>query len=225
MCELTRRQRATACVLLLALVLGGATLAFRRSVRPPVVIRPGAAPDAPAGEGRAEAADREGRRDLAEESGQVTVHVCGAVNDPGVYTLPEGARVADAVVCAGGLAPNAGPDSVNMAARLMDSAQVYIPERAAASTPGDGPLGAPDLGQNPGIPSYPAVGASTGKISINTATVSELQRLPGIGPALSQRIVDFRSSIGRFERPEQLMEVSGIGLKKYEALANLITTY
>ncbi|MEW6227006.1 MAG: helix-hairpin-helix domain-containing protein [Bacillota bacterium] len=226
MSGLSGRQRFVVAVLLVAFIAGSLVLAVKRITRPDVVIDQG--PVAGGAGYKVEAAERQESPGAQEEKPRlITVHVCGAVAKPGVYTLPDGSRVADAVMSAGGLTGNASPESINMASMLVDSAQVCVP---AKDPPRPGQAGVPagvgvDAARAPGQ-APPAPGARTsGKVNINTATVAELETLPGIGPALALRILEFRSANGKFERPEQLMDVSGIGPKKYAALKDLVTVY
>lgn len=139
----------------------------------------------------------------------VVVHVVGAVRRPGVYKLPAGSRVGDAVAAAGGALGNAAPEAVNLARVLNDGEQVRIPSADEASA------------------AVAASGAQSGaprKVNINTATAAELDALPGIGPATAQKIVDDRARNGPFSSPEDLMRVPGIGPKKFDALKDLVTT-
>jgi competence protein ComEA len=142
------------------------------------------------------------------------VHVVGAVLRPGVYRLTPGARVADAVEMAGGLLGNAAQGGVNMARPVEDGEQVCVPtqeEYEAGFTPG----GPSDLGS----PSH-----RDGLLDLNSADEAALEELPGIGPATAAKIVADREERGPFQSTEDLMRVSGIGVKKYEAMQELITT-
>jgi competence protein ComEA len=139
----------------------------------------------------------------------VIVHVVGAVRKPGVYTLPAGSRVGDAVDIAGGVLGNAATDAVNLARVLNDGEQVRVPTKDEASGTA-GPLAA-----STAVPP---------RVNINAASAAELDALPGIGPATAQKIVDDRTKNGPFSAPEDLMRVPGIGPKKYDALKDLITT-
>ncbi len=133
-------------------------------------------------------------------SGDVVVDVTGAVARPGVYRLPAGARVTDAVERAGGASGGALLEAINLAARLADGQQVVVPKR--------GPAGAPL-----------AAGASEeGPISLGTATVEQLDTIDGIGPVTAQDIIEFRDEHGGLSSIDQLDQVSGIGPATMESL-------
>jgi competence protein ComEA len=127
----------------------------------------------------------------------VVVHVAGAVRHPGVYRLPTGARVTDAVRRAGGLAAGAEEDSINLAARLSDGQQVVVPGRGAAGV---------------------TAAAAEGPISLGSATVEQLDEVEGIGPVTAQKIVEFRDQQGGLSSIDQLDQISGIGPSTMEAL-------
>lgn len=158
----------------------------------------------------------------AGPSGQVTVHVVGRVARPGVVRLPAGARLQDAVAAAGGSARRADLAAVNLARPLTDGEQVYIP---AVGEPGRSASGAPSSGgratgsrppgtSGPGASSRGAGGPSgTNAIDLNTADAPTLESLPGVGPVLADRIVQWRRQHGRFTSVEELAEVPGIGDK------------
>ena len=145
----------------------------------------------------------------AESAATVVVSVVGLVARPGLVTLPQGARVADAVAAAGGLLPDADPASVNLAAVVSDGQQV------AVGVPGAGVAG----GAAPGV-----AGAADGggPVDLNAATAADLDALPGIGPVLAQRIVEHRERNGPFRSVEQLDDVPGIGPATYAELAELV---
>jgi competence protein ComEA len=134
-------------------------------------------------------------------SGDVVVHVAGAVRRPGVYRLPGGARVTDAVERAGGTTSRALPDAVNLAARLADGQQIVVP----AAAPGGAGVAA-------------ATASSEGPIGLGTATVEQLDTIDGIGPVTAQEIVEFRDQHGGLSSIEQLDQISGIGPATMEAL-------
>lgn len=141
----------------------------------------------------------------------ILVHVSGQVARPGLYQLAQGARVADALTAAGGCTATADANRVNLAAVLQDGDKVYVPGRyQAAASP------APPQATAPA--SLPVE-----RVSINRATVEELQRLPGVGPEIARRIVEYRQTNGHFRNLEQLKEVSGIGDKKLEQMRPMLT--
>ncbi|HEX4731310.1 MAG TPA: SLBB domain-containing protein [Solirubrobacterales bacterium] len=134
----------------------------------------------------------------------VVVDVTGAVERPGVYRLPAGSRVDDAVQRAGGATAKAETDSVNLAARLADGQQVVVPERVAAGVGGT---------------SAAATGAAEdGPISLATATAVELDTIDGIGPVTAEDIIEFREAHGGLSSVDQLDQISGIGPATMEAL-------
>jgi competence protein ComEA len=131
----------------------------------------------------------------------ITVHVAGFVLSPGLVELAQDARVADAVAAAGGLRPGADTSAVNLAAPLRDGDQILIP----------GPS------DQAGQPSSSATDGD-GRVRINQATAAELETLPGVGPVLAQRILDFREEHGLFQTVEDLLDVPGIGEAKLASL-------
>ncbi len=134
--------------------------------------------------------------------GDVVVDVAGAVRDPGVYRLPAGARVVDAIARAGGAGPGAALEAINRAARLADGQQVVVPEAG----PG-GSASAPA-----------AAGAEEGPISLGSATVAQLDTIDGIGPVTAQKIVEYRDQHGGLASVDQLDQMSGIGPATMESL-------
>ena len=144
----------------------------------------------------------------------VTVHVAGQVANPGVYAVPAGGRVADAVVAAGGTGPEADVEQLNLAARLSDGERIYVP-RKGEPPPVAAPAPAAAAGARPGA-------APAGPVDLNTATAEQLEALPGVGPATSKAILAYRASHGRFRSVTELLEVPGIGPTKLEALRPLV---
>lgn len=138
----------------------------------------------------------------------VVVQAAGAVARPGLYRLPSGTRVDDLVQAAGGLAPDADPDRLNLAALLTDGEKVYVP-RVGESVPADA------AGSD-------STASATGPIDLNAATIAQLETLPGIGPATAQAIVDYRTQHGRFRAVDDLLNVRGIGPAKLDALKGLV---
>ncbi|MFL6074388.1 MAG: helix-hairpin-helix domain-containing protein [Mycobacteriales bacterium] len=140
----------------------------------------------------------------------VVVAVTGKVTHPGVFSLPAGARVADAVQAAGGLLPDADPGSVNLARRLNDGEQVAVGGAVPAGAPG--PPGGPAGSATPGT-----------LVNLNTATVEQLDTLPGVGPVLAQRIVDYRTRHGGFRSIDDLRQVDGVGDARFKQLKPRVT--
>jgi competence protein ComEA len=131
----------------------------------------------------------------------LVVHVVGAVRRPGLYRLRDGSRIADAVARAGGATRRADVSLVNLAAPLADGAQVVVPRRAAV--PGSPPA---------------AAAAPTGPLHLNTATLEQLDELPGVGPSTAQKILDFREQHGAFTSIDELDAIPGIGPARLEQL-------
>jgi competence protein ComEA len=144
---------------------------------------------------------------------RVVVHVIGAVREPGVVELPEGSRVADAITAAGGLTESAAPGELNLAQVLGDGVQLKVGTR---KHPGgwirDGTGAAADPGSTVGAAGEQA------KVSLNSATLAQLDTLPGVGPVTAQKILDWRKEHGKFTAITELQEVDGIGPKTYANL-------
>ena len=145
---------------------------------------------------------------------RLVVHVVGAVRDPGLYRLRDGARVADAVRRAGGASARANLGGLNLAAPLVDGAQVLVPARvpvAAGGAPADG-AGSAELSAVPAQ-----------KLSLATATAEQLDELPGVGPVTAQKILDYRAEHGFIRSVDDLDAVPGIGPARIEQLRDLVT--
>lgn len=141
---------------------------------------------------------------------RVVVDVVGKVRRPGVYRLPDGSRVDDALTAAGGTLPGVDLTQLNLASKLTDGEQIAVGMPGAASA-----VGAPGTAA--------ASGSASAPVDLNTATVQQLDTLPGVGPVLAQRIVDWRTQHGRFDSVDQLQEVSGIGPSRLADLRPLVT--
>jgi competence protein ComEA len=140
--------------------------------------------------------------------GAAFVHVTGAVRRPGVYRLPAWARLDAAIRRAGGATARADTQGVNLAAKVADGQQVIVPRRAPGA-------GVPGAGAGVAGAASEAAGAP---ISLNTATVEQLDELEGIGPTTAQKILDWRKEHGGFRAVEDLQQISGIGPKRFESL-------
>jgi competence protein ComEA len=190
---LTRaRAIAGALLLIAALFLAGRFLADAGSA---TEARP--APGAVAGDLR------------AEPRPPLIVHVVGAVRRPGLYRLADGARIADALRRAGGATRRADLSLVNLAAPVSDGSQVVVPKRAPPVAAGSG-----DAGGEPA--------PATGPVHLNTATVEQLDELPGVGPVTAQKIVDYREEHGAFSSVDDLDAIPGIGPARLEQLREFV---
>ncbi|ADB74330.1 ComEA family DNA-binding protein [Geodermatophilus obscurus] len=193
--------------LLAALLVLGSTWSGRPQVEPaPVEPAP---VESPAASPAAESPAATSAGIAADSAATVVVSVVGSVARPGLVTLPEGARVADAVTAAGGLLPDADPASINLAAVVSDGQQVAVGVPGAAAA--GGTVGGTDAT------------SGAGPVDLNAATAPDLDALPGIGPVLAQRIVEHRERNGPFRTVEQLDDVPGIGPTTYAELAELVT--
>jgi competence protein ComEA len=144
--------------------------------------------------------------------GEVVVAVAGKVRKPGLVRLPEGARVADALTAAGGVLPGTDIALLNLARKVTDGELILVGVTAPPGSAGDAPPG----GSNGGA-------AAGGKVNLNTATLAQLDSLPGVGPVLAQRILDHREKNGPFRTVSDLRQVDGIGDTRYEQLKDLVT--
>ncbi|MFD3497539.1 helix-hairpin-helix domain-containing protein [Streptomyces sp. NPDC058678] len=150
---------------------------------------------------------------------EIVVDVSGKVREPGIHRLPAGSRVADALRAAGGVRPGTNTDGLNRARFLVDGEQVIVGGPAVAAMPGSGGTGGTGVGGPAG-----SVGgaAPTAPVSLNTATVDQLDTLPGVGPVLAQHILDYRTQHGGFRSVDELREVNGIGDRRFADLRNLV---
>ncbi len=137
---------------------------------------------------------------------RLVVHVSGAVRRPGLYRLPEGTRIADVVERAGGLKPRADLTALNLAAPIADGQHVIVPRRVAA-------------GSGTGVLDPSATGA---KVQLSTATVDQLDELPGVGPVTAEKIVEWRTTHGGFRSVDDLDAIPGIGTARIEQLRDLV---
>ncbi len=159
----------------------------------------------------------------------LAVQVLGDVVRPGVYELPDGSRVKDAIDAAGGLIADANTGELNLAAKVEDGPQIQIGSgTAGSSVTSSGP--ATTAGTNPGgspftvLPTTSPTTSSGNLLDINTATVAQLDALPGISPTVAQNIVNYRNENGPFSTIEDIMNVPGIGPATFDTIKDLITT-
>jgi competence protein ComEA len=181
-----------------ALVLGALVLALALALANRMLRNAGTAYEAPAVHASAAAP--------ALPRSLVVVDVVGAVRRAGVYRLPQGSRIGDALARAGGATRKAELDLVNLAAPLADGSQIVVPTRTAARPAGGG-----------GGPSSPA-----GPVHLNSASEADLEGLPGVGPVTAQKILDFRQHHGSFGSVDELDAIPGIGPKRLDQLRDLV---
>jgi competence protein ComEA len=190
--EISRRQAIVVCVLaLVVLVAAGKLLEARQ----------------PAVQKRAARVKLIGA--ASSSRGRLMIDVSGAVHRPGVYGLPAGSRVNDALRMAGGATRKAGLTLVNRAATLSDGQQVLVPEKVSAASAAVASSGS-------------TATTATAPIHLNSATAEQLDELPGVGPATAQRIIDYRTTNGPFKTVDELDSVSGIGPAKLAELRDLV---
>lgn len=147
-----------------------------------------------------------------EESEEIMVHISGAVNSPGILRLDSSKRVVDALDLAGGARDDADLDRVNLAARLHDEEKIYIPKVG-------------EIQENmTTLVSSPSSSGPASKININSADLSELTKIPGVGEKTAQKILDYRAN-NSFSSIEDIKNVPGIGDKKFESMKDYISTY
>ncbi|MGW8792364.1 helix-hairpin-helix domain-containing protein [Streptomyces althioticus] len=215
-CGLERRSVvALSALLALALVLAVQHFWSGRTqpVRAPEVVRaaPAAQREGVDGGGGPSAAPGSFGQAGGTTAPEIVVDVSGKVRDPGVHRLPAGSRVEDALKAAGGVRPGTRTGGLNRARFLVDGEQVVVggPAPAAAAAPA-GPAGTG------------AAAGPTAPVSLNTATVDQLDTLPGVGPVLAQHIVDYRTRNGGFRSVDELREVNGIGDRRFADLRDLV---
>jgi len=184
--EISRRRALAYVLALLAVLALAGRLAFKNESQPPA-----AAPVSL----RAEPAPAR----------KVVVHVVGQVFKPGLYSLPDGSRVDDAISKAGGPKPKAALELVNLAAPVADGQQIIVPSRRQAAQVAAGVPGAPG-----------------GRVHLNSASLEQLDELPGIGPVTAQKILDYRSEHGAFGSVDELDAVPGIGPATLDELRDLV---
>lgn len=162
-----------------------------------------------------------------ESAAQVAIDVAGAVKRPGLQRLAAGSRVTDAIEAAGGPTEAADTSRINLAAPLQDGTQLVVPSRNDAATQVAAAYsgGAPPSYANAGSPSGNAAApqpAAGGLVSLSAASAKELEAIPGIGPATSARILEYRASHGGFRSVDELLAIKGIGPKKLEQMRRFL---
>lgn len=141
----------------------------------------------------------------------IEVYICGEVNKPGVYKMVDGDRIDDLIKVAGGFTSNADTESVNLAIKLKDEDYIKVPSKTISQDINGTLINTQNNKQ--------------GKVNINTAGIEELKTLPRIGDSIAKRIIDYRTKNGRFNRIEDIKNVSGIGEKMFENIKDMICVY
>ncbi len=196
-------RQALAIALLLVLVIFGSVVLYLRAQPKPVTISKT--------ESKPESKSKEKQsRDDNKDEKLYCVHVAGSVINPGVYRLKEGSRVIDAVNVAGGGSESADTGALNLAAKVFDGQKIYVPKKGEAPPPGEVLQGI-------------GTGLETGgKINLNTATLEQLDSLPGVGQVTAAKIIEYRNKHGSFKRVDELKEIDGIGSKKFDQVKDRI---
>ncbi|MDH7601610.1 MAG: ComEA family DNA-binding protein [Armatimonadota bacterium] len=163
-------------------------------------------------------------RSDAGSAAKVVFQVAGCINRPGVYSLKQGSRVIDAIKAAGGAKANADTEAINLAAKIVDGSRIYVPSKSEAPNGGTevSPFASPATLRTGSASSSSQSDAGGTVVNINTAGPDELDRLPGVGPVTAQRIIEYRTQIGRFTSINQLLDVKGIGPKKLEQMRSYV---
>jgi len=207
-------------VLGLAVLLAVGFAFLRSSTPPPGLTLPRAEPGSAPVVGGPVAGSASSVPPVTAVTATVTVHVAGQVVGPGLYAVPAGGRVADALVAAGGTSAEADVEQLNLAARVADGERIYVPRKG--ETPPAVASGAVPGGAAAGSGGGGKAAPAGGPVDLNTATAAQLEALPGVGPATSTAILAYRTSHGRFRSVTELLEVPGIGPAKLEALRPLV---
>lgn len=221
--------RAALVLVLVALASGAAAGWLTWRDRPVTLTAsetvPGESRPGESGPGDATLGEPTARGSVAAEAGaatptpaqEIVVDVAGQVARPGVVRLPAGSRVVDAVERAGGVLAGTDTTGLALARVLADGEQILVDGRPGPAPP------PPAGGGSPSGPSGSSAGGAGGPLNLNTATVDQLDALPGVGPVLAQRIIDWRAANGPFTSPDQLAEVSGVGDRRLADLLPLVT--
>jgi competence protein ComEA len=202
------RRELVALVAVAAVVVAGAGLWYARSLPKSVEVREARGPG---GGASAPAAGASPSLSVPPSPSVLFVHVAGLVHHPGVYQFQQGQRVIDAVTAAGGPLAKADTDLLNLAALLTDGEQIIVPAKGSAVVP-------PPAGGTTEAP-----GSTGGLVNVNTASETELEGLPGVGPVLGAAIIAYRTEHGPFPTVDALDDVSGIGPATLENLRPLVT--
>jgi competence protein ComEA len=221
------RVRAALLLVCLVCLLGSAVVLFagHHAAPPPVVITP------PPPEGTASVSHPEAAPISSKPAARVYVDVAGCVRRPSLYVLPAESRIMQAIIAAGGPTADADMDAINLAQKVTDGEKVFVPKHNVAPTeepasteqdifsPTLAPV-AKKLNKGTKAGHGNKITAESGEqIDLNTATAEQLERLPSVGPSMAERILAYRQQAGSFGKIEDLMQVTGIGPKKFAKIA------
>lgn len=207
MFNLSNQEKITIILLLIVIIIGGGIVLYKNiNSEEKITIN------------RASAIS-ENNPAIQKEVPPLIIHITGAVKNPGVYQLKSTDRVVDAVKIAGGATEEANLDAINLAALLKDGQKIIVPSKIYNE---NGEEINKNIDNNAEAMYSSSSGSIYGKININTANASMLQSLPGIGPVLSERIIEYRNQNGFFGVIDDIKDVSGIAEKKFEGIKDLI---
>ena len=209
---LDRNRNVIFAFISLIAVGGGAAFFFLRPTQSPIEIAPVQATATPVPSPTAQPTN-------TPTPAPLRVYVTGAVVNSDVYILPPGSIIKDAIQAAGGFTPDAEPERINQALELKDQQQIHVP-RMGQENPPPPVQGGQDKSNPVNIPETVSAGEI---ININTATLEQLDTLPGIGPAIAERIIEYRESTGGFNSTGEITQVSGIGEATFAKIEDLIT--
>ncbi len=206
------RNRHIIFIMLLLMTLGGGIIFYlRQSAQAPIEIRQ---------EETEVTATAVPAPTASPTPAPVRVYVTGAVVNSDVYFLPAGSIIKDAILAAGGFTPDADRERINQALELKDQQQIHVSRIGEENPPPpvqDGPGHDQEAGMND------TAAGPGGRINLNTASLEQLDTLPGVGPVIGQRIIDYREKVGGFKTVEEITEVSGIGQATFAKIKDLIT--
>ena len=211
--ELVGRRRDVWLIALVVVVVAFGAFVLRSRAAAPKIAPPATAPPAETTVPGASSSSPPVATTVAEEV--ILVHVAGAVRRPGLYEMPAGARIADAIELARGPQPAADLDALNLAEPLVDGQKIDVPKRGqtiASTTPATAPQG-----------TIPSTAPAAATVNLNTADQVALEAIPGIGPVTASAILAYRTEVGRFDSIEQLLEITGIGPATLESMRPYIT--
>jgi competence protein ComEA len=210
------RNRSVIFIILLLVALGGGTFFYlRQPAQNPIEFIPAEAPPTPL-------PSPSPPPTVTPTPAPVRVFITGAVVKSDVYFLPHGSIIKDAIEAAGGFTPDAEPEQINQALELQDQQQIHVP-RLDEEDPPPSVQGGQDKSNKEEQDSGSDMPAGGQVINLNTATLDQLDSLPGIGPVIAQRIIDYRESERGFTTIEEIIQVSGIGEATFAKIEDLIT--